>query len=143
MSQQSLDSEAYPEANIPPVRSQRGAIVNFSSGLGILAMPLAPAYNGSKAGIMALTKSDTLDYADHKIRINAVLPGIFDTPITNKTPEQRAALLAGCTKWSSAKRLGVPEEIADITVFLCSNKASFIYGADIAVDGGWLAGKIG
>ncbi|EXJ89159.1 hypothetical protein A1O3_02223 [Capronia epimyces CBS 606.96] len=140
MRTQALDSEAYPDNHISPVRAQRGAIVNISSGLAVYAQPNCPAYCGAKAGVLALTRCDALDYVADRIRVNAVLPGIVDSPMTNPNPEVRAWLEANPVQHSPMKRFGEPEEIADVAVFLASNKASLVTGASWSVDGGSLAG---
>lgn len=140
MRSQSLDSEAYPDARISPVRAQRGALVNISSGLALYAQPSCPAYCGAKAGVLALTRCDALDYVADRIRVNAILPGIVDSPMTNPSPEVRAWLEANPVQRTPMKRFGEPEEIADVAVFLAGNKASLVTGASWTVDGGLLAG---
>ncbi|KAL2415684.1 hypothetical protein ABEF94_000623 [Exophiala dermatitidis] len=140
MRSQPLDCEAYPEAEILPFRAQRGAIVNISSALAVYAQPNCPAYCGAKAGVLALTRCDALDYVADRIRVNAVLPGVVDSPMTNPSPEVRAWLEANPVQHTPMKRFGQPEEIADVAVFLAGNKASLVTGASWAVDGGALAG---
>lgn len=140
MRAQALDADAYPAANIPPHRAQRGAIVNISSGLALYAQANSPAYCGAKAGVLALTRSDSIDYVSDKIRVNAVLPGIVETPMTNPNPEVRAWLEAVPVQKTPMKRFGRPEEIADVVVFLAGNRASFVTGAGWCVDGGFIAG---
>ena len=140
MRAQPLDSEAYPDALIPATRAQRGSIVNISSGLALYTMPNSPAYSGAKAAILAITRSDAIDYADDRIRVNAVLPGIIDSPMTNPSPEVRAWLQANAVPRHPMNRFGQPEEIADVCVFLAGNKASYVTGASWSVDGGWVSG---
>ncbi|EXJ95392.1 hypothetical protein A1O1_00513 [Capronia coronata CBS 617.96] len=140
MRSQPFDCEAYPDANISSVRAQRGAIVNISSGLALYAQPNCPAYCGAKAGVLALTRCDALDYVADRIRVNAILPGIIDSPMTNPSPEIRAWLESNPVQHTPMKRFGKPEEIADVAVFLAGNKASLVTGASWAVDGGLLAG---
>lgn len=137
MKEQPLDSEVYPD--IKDTRAQRGAIVNISSGLGLVSQAGSNAYSGAKAGVMALTRSDAIDYVADRIRVNAVLPGIVDTPITTPSPEIRAILEAGPVQRTPMKRFGLAEEIADVIVFLASTKASFVTGSCWSVDGGFLA----
>ncbi|KIY01546.1 uncharacterized protein Z520_03098 [Fonsecaea multimorphosa CBS 102226] len=140
MSTQSLDCDAYPEAQIPPTRAQRGSIVNISSGLALVSQSNCPAYCGAKAGVLAVTRSDGIDYASERIRVNAVLPGIVDSPMTNPDPGTRKWLEDNAVKNTPMRRFGLPEEIADVCVFLASNKASFVTGAGWCADGGFVAG---
>ncbi|OAP57635.1 hypothetical protein AYL99_08373 [Fonsecaea erecta] len=140
MRTQSLDSDAYPDAHILPTRAQRGSIVNISSGLALVSQSNCPAYCGAKAGVLAVTRSDGIDYAAERIRVNAVLPGIVDSPMTNPDPETRKWLEANAVQNTPMRRFGLPEEIADVCVFLAGNKASFVTGAGWCADGGFVAG---
>lgn len=141
MTTQSLDCEAYPDAGIEPARAQRGSIVNISSGLGVQAMAGSPAYCAAKAGVLALTRSDAVDYAQHRIRVNAIMPGLVDTPMTRPTKEISEYLDGVAERQAPMRRKGTAQEIADVVLFLSSNKASFVQGAAWAVDGGSLAEK--
>ncbi|KEF53907.1 uncharacterized protein A1O9_10309 [Exophiala aquamarina CBS 119918] len=135
MKSQSLDSHVYP--GIDASRAQRGAIVNIASGLAYVALPGCPAYCASKAGVAALTRSDAVDYALSRIRVNAVLPGIVETSMTSGA---KAELDDHAVKvMTPLQRWGQPREIADACVFLCSSKASFVTGISMPVDGGYLA----
>jgi len=115
-----------------------GAIVNCSSGVGLIGSPNSPAYISSKHGIVGLTKSAALDYAKKGIRINAVCPGVTWTPELEKyvreVGEAQVALQL------PMGRMGKPEEIADAVLWLCSDASSFVTGQALAVDGGWTAG---
>ena len=122
---------------IPEYRAQRGAIVNIASGTAIVAVPNSPAYAAAKAGVVSLTRADALDYSAHKIRVNAVLPGLIDTPMVNQVPGQRDMLMQMVPMVVPMKRLAMSEEIADAALFLCSWKASYVHGASIVVDGGY------
>ena len=141
MRNQTLDNEAYPSANIPPHRAQKGSIINISSGLALYSQSGIPAYCGAKAGVVAITRSDALDYATQRIRVNSVLPGAVDTPMTNASPEVREWVIANPVKKATPmRRFGTVEEVADVSVFLSGNKASFVTGACWSVDGGFSAG---
>ncbi|GJN75444.1 hypothetical protein PLIIFM63780_009350 [Purpureocillium lilacinum] len=111
----------------------RGSVVNIGSNLGIVSKEGSPAYNASKTAIVSLTKSDAIDYAPHNIRVNCVCPGIIDTPLTAGIPDDSPGVLM-----APMKRKGTPQEVADAVLFLSSPKASFILGAALLVDGGYV-----
>lgn len=114
-----------------------GAIVNCSSIAGLIGFSNIAAYVASKHGVVGLTKAAALEYAERKIRVNAVCPGAIQTPMidrfTGPDPAAKDALANG----APMARMGRPEEIADTVLWLCSDAASFVTGQAIAVDGGW------
>src|SRR5438067_3402659 len=115
-----------------------GSIINISSTYGHLGARGAAVYSASKHAVEGLTKSAALEAAASGVRINAVAPGPIETAMLNRftgSPERKAGLVAGVP----LQRAGTPEEIAQTIVFLASDKASFITGHIIAVDGGKLA----
>jgi NAD(P)-dependent dehydrogenase (short-subunit alcohol dehydrogenase family) len=115
-----------------------GSIVNVSSTYGRVGGAGASVYVASKHAVEGLTKAAALEVAESGVRVNVVAPGPIDTGMLNRftgTPEKKAALVAGVP----LKRVGKPEEIAQTILFVASDKASFITGASIAVDGGKLA----
>ena len=113
-----------------------GAIVNTSSGAGVIGIKGSPAYTAAKHGVIGLTRAAALDYAAQNIRINAVCPGYIDTPMmdrfTGGTPEGRAKVIAE----EPAGRMGKPEEIGAAVVWLCSDDAAFMVGHAMVIDGG-------
>lgn len=117
-----------------------GAIVNVASVAGLLAFTNRPAYNTSKAGIIAFTRSVAVELAAHGIRCNAVAPGVVETPLTSAYFEDDA-FADGIRRNTPAGVWGQPRDIADPIVFLCSDAARFISGETLVVDGGWCAGK--
>jgi NAD(P)-dependent dehydrogenase (short-subunit alcohol dehydrogenase family) len=122
----------------PLLARTQGCIVNTASVLSFVGSVVAPGYSASKGGVAQLTKSLAVAYARDRIRVNAVAPGWIATPLTQAVqddPARRQAILAR----TPLGRWGVPEEVAGVAVFLCSPAASFITGAILAVDGGFLA----
>jgi NAD(P)-dependent dehydrogenase (short-subunit alcohol dehydrogenase family) len=113
-----------------------GVIVNTSSGAGVKGIAGQAAYCAAKFGIVGLTKAAALDYAKSNIRINAVCPGIIETPMMDRfsggTPEGRARVIAQ----EPVGRMGKPEEIAAAVLWLCSDAAAFVVGHAMVIDGG-------
>ena len=122
-----------------------GAIVNLSSGGGLVGVPGASIYCASKHALMGLTKVAAIDYAKQGIRVNAVNPGGVDTPMLQRFFDS----IPGETERKAARetfeathpigRIATAEEVADAVVFLCSDKASNIVGVALSVDGGYVA----
>ena len=113
-----------------------GAIVNTGSIAGLNGLATSSAYVAAKHGVVGLTKTAALEYAEAGIRVNAVCPGFIETRMTEDTMRRRgAAILAQIP----AKRMGTPAEIAEMVVWLCSERASYVTGAAYNVDGGWMA----
>jgi NAD(P)-dependent dehydrogenase (short-subunit alcohol dehydrogenase family) len=114
-----------------------GAIVNTSSNAGLRAVRLLSAYTASKHGIVGLTKSGAVEYANDGIRVNAVCPGAIMTPLmSNESPERQQEIL----RPQALTRFGEPEEVAATVVWLCSDEASFVTGIAMPVDAGSVAG---
>ena len=113
-----------------------GAIVNTASIGGLVALPMSSAYTVGKHGVVGLTKLAAKDHAEEKIRVNAVCPGYIETPMTAETLAERGE---GIRKRTPLGREGQPGEIAELVVFLCSDRASYITGAAYTADGGYTA----
>ena len=116
-----------------------GAIVNNSSVDGMRGFPWDPAYSAAKHGVLGLTKSAAMQYADKGVRINAVCPGWIRTPPVEHALEHNPGVEKEWLMHQPIRRLGRPEEVAEAVVWLCSEKASLVLGTALAVDGGYLA----
>lgn len=114
-----------------------GSIVNISSILGMVASQNSPAYVAAKHGVVGLTKSAAVEYALKKIRVNSIGPGYIDTPLLTNTLDQDT--IDAVANLHPMGRLGKASEVAELALFLSSDKASFITGAYYNVDGGYLA----
>jgi len=120
-------------------REAGGAIVNVSSVAGLTAMSGRVAYVASKHGVVGLTKMMAFDLASRGIRVNAVAPGAVETELTGlaDSPAARARVVAT----HPLGRPGQPEEVAELIVYLASDRAAFMTGSIVNIDGGFLAGK--
>jgi NAD(P)-dependent dehydrogenase (short-subunit alcohol dehydrogenase family) len=116
----------------------RGSIVNVASMHAIFGAPLSPAYSASKAGIVQLTKSLAVAWAEDGIRVNAVAPGWIDTPMTVPARSD-AARNRAILERTPLGRWGTPEEVAGPVLFLASDAARFVTGVVLVVDGGYSA----
>lgn len=113
----------------------RGAIVNNASGAAVMPQPMLAAYSASKHGVLGLTKSAAREFAETAIRINAVCPGMIETPqvteyFAGKDDEWKAAV-----ETLPAKRMGRPENIAHAVLWLCSSEAAYVSGESMFIDG--------
>ncbi len=118
------------------VKRGGGAIVNTSSGAGVKGFAGQAAYAAAKHGVIGLTRAAALDYAHSNVRVNAVCPGIIETPMmdrfTGGTSEGRERVIAQ----EPIGRMGTPDEIAAAVVWLCSDAAAFVVGHAMVIDGG-------
>jgi NAD(P)-dependent dehydrogenase (short-subunit alcohol dehydrogenase family) len=122
-----------------------GAIVHTGSMWGLQAIGATPsaAYSAAKAGVHALTKNLAIELAPYKIRVNAIAPGVIETPVFNTflTPEQVAQVLPTFNAFHPLGRNGQPEDAAEALLFLASDQAKWITGVVLPVDGGVMAGR--
>jgi NAD(P)-dependent dehydrogenase (short-subunit alcohol dehydrogenase family) len=113
-----------------------GAIVNTSSGAGIIGFPSLPHYVASKHGVLGLTKTAAQEYVRQGVRVNAVCPGTTDTPMMRGFIGGDEAMEKMMRRTVPTGEMGRPEQIAEAVVWLCSDKASFVNGDTMLVDGG-------
>jgi len=124
------------------IKGGGGSIVNIGSEAGIVGIKNQVAYNVSKSGVIALTKSTAIDFAAHNIRVNCVCPGTTETPLVKavleKAPDPAAARRA-LEEVRPANRLGRPEEIAAGILYLASDESPYATGSILSIDGGYTA----
>ncbi len=124
------------------MRGKGGAIVNVASEAGLVGIRNQVAYNVTKAGLIALTRSCAVDFASRGVRVNCVCPGTTDTPLVQDAVRRAAdpaAARRALEQVRPANRLGTPEEIAAAILFLASDCAAYATGAVLSVDGGYTA----
>lgn len=121
------------------VRQGSGVILNISSMYGVVAAPERAAYCATKAAVAMLTKVMAIEFASKGLRVNAIGPGYVRTALVDEVASQGRLDLDALARRTPAGRLGTPREIADLAVFLASDRATFINGHVAVADGGWSA----
>jgi NAD(P)-dependent dehydrogenase (short-subunit alcohol dehydrogenase family) len=124
------------------IKTGGGAIINTASVQAQLASTNSAAYVASKGGVAALTRAMAMDFVQDKIRVNAILPGSINTPTLQAVAQEQAEPDKALAQWGAGHpigRLGTPQEVAKLVVFLSSEAASFITGASYLIDGGLAA----
>jgi NAD(P)-dependent dehydrogenase (short-subunit alcohol dehydrogenase family) len=113
-----------------------GAIVNIASVAGLMAVPLISPYTASKHGIIGLTRNAAMEYGTAGVRVNAVCPNAIRTPLMDASPPEFVAELI---RPQAIKRVGEPDEVGFAVAYLCSDRAAFVTGVALPVDGGFAA----
>jgi cyclopentanol dehydrogenase len=125
------------KAAVPALRQRGGgSIINISSIYGLIGSAASTAYHGSKGAVRLLSKAAAVQYAPDKIRVNSVHPGVIKTPMVDIFADQELAAIANL---APMKRAGTAEEVAWVVLFLATDEASFVTGAEYVVDGGYTA----
>ena len=121
------------------LQSGGGSIINMASIAGLLGFRMAAAYSASKHGVIGLTKTAALEYARKNIRVNAVCPYFTDTPMVSEMIDVAPVMKEATVSGTPMKRLAEPDEIAQVVVWLASDKASYVTGHAMPIDGGVIA----
>ena len=125
---------------IPQMLKQGGgSIVNTASIAGLVAFVNMPAYVASKHGVIGLTKTAALEYAQKNIRVNCVNPGVINTPMVARLVDSGGMNESDLTRGEPVGRMGKPEEIGEGVIWLLSDASSFVTGHSLVIDGGWVA----
>ena len=128
------------KSEIPQMLKQGGgSIVNTASVAGLVGFEGLSAYTASKHGVIGLTKTAALEYAQKSIRVNCVCPGVIDTPMVARLMDSGAMNEQDMAAGEPVGRFGKPQEIGEGVVWLLSDAASFVTGHSMVIDGGWVA----
>lgn len=120
------------------LKNNGGVIVNMASILGLVGFAGSPAYVAAKHGIVGLTKTAAIEYATQNIRVAAVCPAFIQTPMVEQGITDPAAMRQ-IEAMHPMRRLGKPDEVAEMVIWVCSDRASFVTGCPLLVDGGYVA----
>jgi NAD(P)-dependent dehydrogenase (short-subunit alcohol dehydrogenase family) len=121
------------------IKNGGGSVINTASVAGIVGLRGSSAYCAAKAGVIALTRVAALEYGRYNIRVNCICPGSIDTPMVERITGGRGMTPEAIKRSSVFSRVGKPEEIANMALFLASDESPFATGAPFIVDGGWIA----
>ena len=121
------------------LKSGGGSIINTSSVAGLVGLPNIVAYCASKGAVVQMSKTAALEYATQKIRVNAICPGVIWTPMVQRFSGGSAAGREAMGEMEPVGRLGTPEEVAALVLYLASDEAAFVTGTAIPIDGGLVA----
>ncbi|RPJ69239.1 MAG: SDR family oxidoreductase, partial [Alphaproteobacteria bacterium] len=121
------------------LRNGGGSIVNCSSIAGLVGFAGIGAYTASKHGVIGLTQSAAIEFAQKNIRVNAICPGVIQTPMVQRFTKGDDVALKNLVEGAPIGRAGRPEEIAHAALWLCSDASSFVTGHPLVADGGWIA----
>lgn len=121
------------------LESGGGAIVNCSSGAGLIGFPGQAGYVASKHGVIGLSKTAALEYGSQGVRINAICPGTARTPMVERVVAEQPELEQELQRLHPIGRIAEPDEIAEAALWLCSPRSSFVSGSSLVVDGGYVA----
>lgn len=126
---------------LPFIKKTKGNIINISSSLGVVPESESPAYCATKAAIIMLTKCLSQEYGKIGIRSNTILPGPIDTPLLRESFKSEDDIKISTNK-NPMRKIGQPEDVANLALFLASDEASFINGGQYSVDGGESASSV-
>jgi NAD(P)-dependent dehydrogenase (short-subunit alcohol dehydrogenase family) len=121
------------------IKAGGGSVINTASVAGIVGLRGSSAYCAAKAGVIALTRVAALEYGRYNIRVNCICPGSIDTPMVERITGGVGMSPEALKRSSVFGRVGKPEEIANMAIFLASDESTFATGAPFVVDGGWIA----
>lgn len=121
------------------LKNNSGSIVNCASIAGLVGFAGSPAYVASKHGVIGLTKTAALEFATKNIRVNAVCPGVIQTPMIDRLVKSNTKVHEDLMAQEPMGRFGAADEIASAVLWLCSEQSSFVTGHSLTVDGGWVA----
>ena len=128
------------QAEIPAMLDDGGGvIVNTSSIAGVVGFQGVSPYVASKHGVIGLTKTAALEYGREGVRVNAISPGVIETPMVDRAEAANPEMIEAVSEATPMGRIGGPEEIGDAAVWLCSDDASFVTGETLVIDGGYVS----